>query len=72
MKKAEPSDTYLHSGYRQATIHTTSTNSPRPLSVNFHLLVLVCEYWRYSDSKNKSKSSNSYFKAYEQKRYSVS
>ena len=39
----------------------------------FYQLVLCdYEYWRYSIPKNKSKSSNPYFKAYEQKRYSVS
>ena len=41
----------------------TSMNSPRPISVNFHLLALfVRMIWRYSSHKNKSKKLNIYVK----------
>jgi hypothetical protein len=67
-KKAEPFDAYRDSGYRQATISETSTNSPRLNDVSF---LTACSFtmniWRYSSAKNKSKSSISISK-YEQKR----
>ena len=47
----------------------TSTNSPRLNDVS---LLSACSFimnvWRYSTSKNKSKSSNPYFNKYDQER----
>lgn len=67
-KKAEPFDAYQNFGYRQVTIIATSTNSPRLNDASF-LSACSCYMndWRYSSSKNKSKSSNLMSK-YEQKR----
>jgi len=47
--------------------------SPRLSDANFRLLVLVVsKFWRFRMLRTRAKAQISNFKAYEQKRYSVS
>ena len=65
IKGEEPFDAYQNFGYRQVDHLRNKHKQPTPYDVS---LLSACSFsmnvWRFSSSKNKSKSSNPYFNKY--------
>lgn len=58
-KKAEPFDAYQNPGYRQVDLLQNKHEQSTPIERELSTACSFCNecFWRYSDSKNKSKSS---------------